>query len=609
MFAGRRRLNIEITELETAERELHELFQNPQGRTLHSTSQKARWRHLPRWLIHLKIKLEELNPDEVESNPDLLKQCILENTPSIVACLYGDDQKAISSGAYFGNDGKLYSLESIYQHLCRSPSRDRSPLVPTLQNPWAVTQSAGITRLLRFCKRHSVTLPTPDSEFWQNLGVEPYQGDASTLLAYALNSQLQTKLTALQKRAIESNRTLAQDDLSPRLIEWTTIFLRTLAFLRDDQGNLCTNQDELLFLKNGLTLQPDNPRTLPEKMDEWCVLEYYLDLLCNTILIDPFTQFPLKESAVVLNDEKALTVNQSTADKLRPRHPELDTEPHPALPAFFDWIKTYLDPIKAIRVHRRHLAALERDRATDAYQHAQNRVLIDALQAPLRMAIGAARQKMQQKLNDIEQEITATDERIAQLAEHTQRTDARIQTLKADMEECSHLWEVLLQELLPRQDAEIERGIVNAQAMQLRIQAIKDQAERIHQQLDREIQTHKREHERLSNALSKLNDDTHDIADQHLAIEKDIVKLRQEIAERQSGFFGQIAIAAGFVIGAIAGCGVGAAALHAGILSTQAAYLTGLGTCAATTTFFAITGGEKTGDLGYRHRSRLGSQA
>lgn len=578
-----RQLSVEMAELEAIAQALETLSQSPQDRT----QRPGKWRQLPRWIRHLKIMLETLNPAELETDPKKLQQCIHDNAQAMLACLYGDDQTSLVLGAYFSNDGKLYSLESVYKHLICSTERDRSPLVSAFQKVWSVTPAEGIIRLLRFFKRHAITLPEPDRCFWQNWGIEPFQGDVLSLLPYALHTSLKTQLTALQERAIESSRIASQDDLSQKLITWTTVFLRTLALVRDKQGDLRTNREELHFLQDFLALQPGNQRTLPEKIDEWVVLECYSDFLYYDLLLDPYTRFPLNEHAVMLNDEQAHTVNRATAELLRSRHSDLETNPHPALSTFLAWKQPYDSHLNAMRIHRRHLAAREREQHTDAYAHAHNRILLDTLQQQMRFAIGTVRQDMQQKLDAIEQSMQATDERVTQWSEQMQQTDARVQTLKAQMDECSRLWDALLQELLPRLDADIEQGIADAKAMQQRVQDIKDQAERIQQQLTCEIQTHKREHARLNQALSILSDDVRGVADQHLLIEKDIVRLRQQIAETQRGFFGKIAMAAGVIMGTVLGCGVGSILLKAGY-SAMTAGLGGGVTSAATSAFFAM---------------------
>ena len=598
MFNNKRRLECEILELTTAGKELHEKSKPSPLR-----------RRLSIWMTHLKTQLEELlnqhTPEFFEAHPDSFERIISKDGEQLAKLLYGDDQKPLTSGAYLGNDDKIYSVETVYEHICCASTRDSSPLVPAFSKPWAVTQHQGIARLIRFSKRNAIVLDEPDNHFWQNLGLTPIQEDIAPLLPYALNQHLTQQIDRLHQVSTQAMR-ICDDLLSQKLIEWSELLINLLTLLRDENGHLRANPNQISLLKEFLVFLRQNDGTIPEKIDEWVILEYYHDLLCHTILIDPITNFPLKRQALILNDQTRRTFNPSTVALLQATYPDIQPEPHPALDHFFDWIEEYTPHLKAIRIQRRHLSAEIREQDIKAYRHAQAQLLVNSLSKPTLLALATARQKIQQKLDVIEDNLRATDENVARLSEHTQRTDAKLQKLKIDMEECAALWEDLLYDLLPKQDEEIEQGLNDLQKIQEKAHALEIKATKIHQQLVDEVEKHKKEDSRLKEALSHLDKDVDAVAYQQHCTAIEINALEQSIAASKKSIFGELAIAAGFIIGTLAGCGVGAIALNAGI-SAQMATLAGVTTAATVTTLFSAAAGQHAGERGYQHSVKLGS--
>lgn len=555
-------------------------------------------------LTNLRLQLEALRnspAQDLEAHPEKLTALIQAHS-KLIPALVGDDQKPLTLGAYFGSDGKIYSTETIYLHLCSAEQRDRSPLAPHDDpKPWTITKHHAITELLRFYKRHKLPLnPTPNTDFFTELDIQVHEEDLSGLLPAALHQTLKTGILQLQRDATDATHK-SQDVLSQSLLEWTTLFFNTLSVVRDGQGALNDPKEviKILKLRQG---------SISGKLDEWFILEYFHDLLLDYLLIDPITQFPLDETACIINDQKRRTLNQTTIARLLTTYPDLEQEPHPALPAFFAWARLHDRHLKPMRIYRRHLAAKARAQQTEAYKNAQRQTLVDALRTPVQHAMASARETLETKLNAIQQEINETDEKVQQLANHTQQTDKSIQQLQADMAECNRLWQTLLNDLLPRQDAEIQKGILDLQRIQQQAQAIQDKAKGIQQSLAHRIEVLKAEDVRLKDAVAELGNHVDEVARDQLVTAQRIVELERAIAESKSGFFGELIIGLGFILGAVAGFGVTAVMAQAQI-AAHTASLAGLATCATVTMLAGKSQNKNAGEYGQQHRGhRLESQ-
>lgn len=492
--------------------------------------------------------------ESLAEKPDSTAQGLigLHGTP-LKTLLRDEAEEPFTQGAFMAN-GRPYSLITLINHVYCSSCPARGGSLFDSQVPLIIEKQKHpeMQQLVQLFARSGHPLEPTANQIarckWLGLS-PPLNEDVWKLAPLALRNECKTAIDDLRQKIETQN-----DELSLALKTWNHGFLNSLRLLRNRREQLRTNTK-----------------------DEWTVLQEHTGLL-KEILVDAWDGAPLQEDAFIANTKGWPTYNRESVEKLRELQPELVFLPHPALKDFLDWLKSADEKLKPMKLHQRRLEIEKRTQEAKATE--------DAYAELTRVAVENVQKETNQRLDVVVQRMGWIHSELDALDANLMQNEERIASTRKSMQTCSQAALETLGEI-----RSIRTGVAQEEE---NLRGIQDKADKHNakvkkeeQALARKIEELNERNRRIDELLEKVAGGAGENARAALELEKAINETEMMIANRNSGFLKGMLVVVGVGVGILTGTGAGMAALQAGFSASTATAIGG-GTCAATSTGFAI---------------------